>query len=367
MESRLPVTSSRRCEQITAFGASEVPEVKINAQIASRSGSMPGSSRPTPASASSRSAPIEVAGSSPSGEPFRDEDGSQPIRDRFEQGGVAGFGQHEAAMGVLGIAEEVLIAAGVVEADDGTADERGAAEREEIVGGVVEQHRDVARRSVRQPLQEQVGEARRLGEVLAVRPHLVAEADRHAIADVRVGGVGSQQRRGIRRDERRFAGRRNRSVLEAGHRDQGPVGAASRPTAARNAPTSSRRPASVFVSGSRPRRRVRRSVAPAATSFDADAIVRSMSTVPLSAVKVRRFATTCKPSGETAGRRDPIAHRRNRALELDRIVTPRDPPQSEAAQPLDHPRVDPAADPDRYAAGLPRLGHHVDALELELG
>ena len=40
---RLPVTSSRRCEQITAFGASEVPDVKISAQIASTSGSRPGS------------------------------------------------------------------------------------------------------------------------------------------------------------------------------------------------------------------------------------------------------------------------------------------------------------------------------------
>ena len=40
---RLPVTRSRRCVQITAFGASDVPDVKISAQIVSTSGSSPGS------------------------------------------------------------------------------------------------------------------------------------------------------------------------------------------------------------------------------------------------------------------------------------------------------------------------------------
>ena len=38
MPMRLPVTRSRRCEQITAFGASDVPLVKISAQIVSTDG-----------------------------------------------------------------------------------------------------------------------------------------------------------------------------------------------------------------------------------------------------------------------------------------------------------------------------------------
>ena len=54
---RLPVTSSRRCEQITAFGADDVPDVKISAQIASMSGSTPRSSAGTAASASASDAP----------------------------------------------------------------------------------------------------------------------------------------------------------------------------------------------------------------------------------------------------------------------------------------------------------------------
>ena len=62
---RLPVTSSRRCEQITAFGASDVPDVKINAQIASMSGSSPGSAAAAcVASASARDAPSVDGGSS---------------------------------------------------------------------------------------------------------------------------------------------------------------------------------------------------------------------------------------------------------------------------------------------------------------
>ena len=53
MRIRLPVTSRRRCEQITAFGASDVPDVKISAHGVSTSGSSPGSSVPTASSAGS--------------------------------------------------------------------------------------------------------------------------------------------------------------------------------------------------------------------------------------------------------------------------------------------------------------------------
>ena len=65
------------------------------------------------------------------------------------------------------VAQEVLVAAGVVEPDDRAADQRGAAEREEVVGRVVEQDRDVAGPVGRQALEEQRREPARLLEVLA--------------------------------------------------------------------------------------------------------------------------------------------------------------------------------------------------------
>ena len=45
IDMRLPVTSRRRCVQITALGTSEVPDVKISAQMLSTSGSTPGRRR----------------------------------------------------------------------------------------------------------------------------------------------------------------------------------------------------------------------------------------------------------------------------------------------------------------------------------
>jgi hypothetical protein len=64
------------------------------------------------------------------GEAARRQHGRQPARDRGEQVLVAGLGDHEPAVGVLDVAQQVLVAAGVVEAHDCPADQRGAAERE---------------------------------------------------------------------------------------------------------------------------------------------------------------------------------------------------------------------------------------------
>ena len=50
---RFRVTRGRRCEQIPALGADEVPEVKISAHWVSRSGSMPRSSAEVGSAASS--------------------------------------------------------------------------------------------------------------------------------------------------------------------------------------------------------------------------------------------------------------------------------------------------------------------------
>ena len=115
---RLPVTSSRRCEQITAFGASDVPDVKISAQIASMSGSSPGRRPACAASASSSDEPSVDAGSSASANRLDDEHRRKLARDRREQRLVPRLGDHEPAVGVLDVAQEVLAAAGVVEPDD---------------------------------------------------------------------------------------------------------------------------------------------------------------------------------------------------------------------------------------------------------
>ena len=73
---------------------------------------------------------------------------------------------------VLDVAPQVLVAAGVVEPDDHRAGERGAAEREQVVGHVVEQDTDVqnAIGRARRLCEEQVGPADRLGQELGVRP-----------------------------------------------------------------------------------------------------------------------------------------------------------------------------------------------------
>ena len=156
---RLPVTRNRRCVQITAFGASDVPDVKISPQSVSGPGSTPASLARRPRRARRRGrrrAPDRV--------------GSAPVRKRdarrappgarsaigASSGEVPGLGDHQVAVGVLDVAQEVLVAARVVEADDRRARERGATEREEVVGGVVEQHPDVraARRARRAALEE---------------------------------------------------------------------------------------------------------------------------------------------------------------------------------------------------------------------
>ena len=123
--------------------------------------------------------------------------------------------------GVLDVAQQVLAAAGVVEADDRRAGQRGAAEREEVVGGVVEQHRHVQRAVG--PARRQRGRGRgwpsgRLGDVLAVGPDAVLEADRRPIAALGIGGVAAQQRRGVGRRQRRLTGRGDGSLPEAARR-----------------------------------------------------------------------------------------------------------------------------------------------------
>ncbi|CAB4819850.1 unannotated protein [freshwater metagenome] len=59
---RLPVVSNLLCEQITAFGADVVPDVKINAQGVSAEGWIPGSASETTVRAASRSSALILFG-----------------------------------------------------------------------------------------------------------------------------------------------------------------------------------------------------------------------------------------------------------------------------------------------------------------
>ena len=78
----------------------------------------------------------------------------------FEQLEVRGLGQHERAVGVGDVARQLGAAPGRVDADDGRAGERGAAQREPELGDVVEQHADVERRVGRRVRPEERGALR---------------------------------------------------------------------------------------------------------------------------------------------------------------------------------------------------------------
>ena len=86
MPMRLPVTSSRRCEQITAFGASDVPLVKMSAQIVSTDGLEARVGRSSYAGERGVEASPDL------------EHRRQLVRDRREQLAVLGLGDHEPAV-----------------------------------------------------------------------------------------------------------------------------------------------------------------------------------------------------------------------------------------------------------------------------
>ena len=71
---------------------------------------------------------------------------------------MPGLGDHQSAMRMPRISHEMFVTAGVVEADDRGADQRRAAEGEQVVRRVVEQERDVPRRIGREVFEKQRGE-----------------------------------------------------------------------------------------------------------------------------------------------------------------------------------------------------------------
>ena len=177
--------------QRTALGAAEVPEVNSNAHRASTSGSAEPSSF-APSRAGARPPPRALARatlqrpadrrSSAKRSETRTPPGRSTTSDgRIELRLVPWFGDHELHVGMHDVASEMLPMPGVVQPGDGSTGQTGAAQREDIVGRVVEQDTDM-RRAVRiEAGPEERGKALRLGQELGVGPDPVAEAKRRPI------------------------------------------------------------------------------------------------------------------------------------------------------------------------------------------
>ena len=107
---RLPVTMRRRCEQITAFGDPEVPDVNTRAQRVDGSCASPGSSVPT---VQTRDVEVGVtSGTCPGRSPVDKRCDTRTGRPREIQPGevieVAGFGDDEIDIGMGDVAQQML-------------------------------------------------------------------------------------------------------------------------------------------------------------------------------------------------------------------------------------------------------------------
>ena len=167
----------------TAFGAPVVPDVKISMNVslgrrARRAAPRPRTARRVGPTCRRRVDDEQpVGGDHPSGAGIR------------EQRRCARLGQQQRAVGVLHVARQLRAAAGRVDADDRRAGERGRAQREPELGDVVEQHADVERRVDGLAVEEERGAHRDRVEHFPVRPRLVFEAQRDAVA----ADVGAEQ------------------------------------------------------------------------------------------------------------------------------------------------------------------------------
>ncbi len=102
---------------------------------------------------------------------------------------VRRLGEHERAVGVRDVAGQLRPPAGGVDADDGRPRQRRAAQREEELGDVVEQHADVEGRAGRRVRPEERSPLRGGVDDLAPGPRGVLEAQ----PDVVVGGAGAHE------------------------------------------------------------------------------------------------------------------------------------------------------------------------------
>ena len=86
----------------------------------------------------------------------------------------------------------------VVEPGHSHSDQPGATQREDIVGGVVQQDPDVGRPTRVEPGTEQSGETLRFGEELAMGPDLISEAKGWAIGEECIETIPPEEGGGIR-------------------------------------------------------------------------------------------------------------------------------------------------------------------------
>ena len=217
MAIRLPVVSSRRCVQRTAFGAADVPDVKSSAQRASTSGS---------AGAGSALTSRVVVGPGclqcllerltrgrrlvPVGETVRDED---PSRECHSLGArsqlllVTRLGDDELDVGVRDVVAEMLAPTGVVQPCHGGTGQARTAERKDVVGRVVQQETDMGGTARVEPGAVQRGKALRFGQKLPVCPLAVAEAQGGTVGIPGIRAVATQERRCVRSRERHLGQR----------------------------------------------------------------------------------------------------------------------------------------------------------------
>ena len=193
MAMRLPVVSSRRCVQRTAFGAADVPDVNSSAHKASTlTVSHTGAARWCRRRARPRlyRGPDRATRPSPGGsfavdEALGDENATGQVCSldgRVEQRLVAGLGDEELHVGVRDVAGQVFATSGVVQPDHGRPRQSRAAEGEDVVRCVVKEHADVGRTTRVEAGAVQGGESLRFGEKLLVRPDPVSEAESGTIA-----------------------------------------------------------------------------------------------------------------------------------------------------------------------------------------
>lgn len=166
---RTPVVSSLRCEQRTALGAAEVPDVKSRAHRTSGSYSVvrgcrrpsPKTSSPAVSSASSNGSPAEMGGSS--GSEKRCETRSPPGSSNPSAKGWSSCCWRRSVMtsctSVCDMSpRQVFPPPCVIQPHQCSSDKSGPAKREDIVRGVVEEHGDMRRPARVEPGPEERGE-----------------------------------------------------------------------------------------------------------------------------------------------------------------------------------------------------------------
>ena len=106
---------------------------------------------------------------------------------------MARFGDQELHIGVGDISGQVLVAAGVVQADHHRPDQPCAAQREDIVGSVVQEHGDMGRPLGSSRCAIERRESFGLEEELGMSPRPVAEVKRGAAGVAALPTIASQK------------------------------------------------------------------------------------------------------------------------------------------------------------------------------